>query len=163
MGSVAIYLVWEAVQVGHRRLRQVIFTKSPGTTVLSIFSFVQGIWPEDCPWNSNFSTAREAKDTWIGEREASPRPGTHVRLPLLLFRPMWQMLTYRIISSDLGLVTGKKFTLIGTPQGHEIIDPSRQLSTSFLSLLHELIFISHFFSSGQSSWRDQRFRLRFRR
>jgi ubiquitin-like domain-containing CTD phosphatase 1 len=28
-------------------------------------------------------------------------------------------------SSDLGLINGKKFTLVGTPRGHELKDPSR--------------------------------------
>ena len=30
----------------------------------------------------------------------------------------------RLFSGDLKLVSGKKFTLVGTPQGHEIKDPN---------------------------------------
>lgn len=32
------------------------------------------------------------------------------------------------ISADLRLISGKKFTLIGTPEGGEIKDPSRSLN-----------------------------------
>ena len=34
------------------------------------------------------------------------------------------------LSANLKLTTGKKFTLIGTPQGQEIKDPSRKLAPS---------------------------------
>jgi ubiquitin-like domain-containing CTD phosphatase 1 len=42
-----------------------------------------------------------------------------------------------LASSDLNLVPGKKFTLIGTPQGAEIKDPSRSFSRLFSCSHHK--------------------------
>jgi len=41
--------------------------------------------------------------------------------------------------ADLKLVTGKKFTLVGTPEGDEIKDPSSSSPLSFIKLSSEPI------------------------
>lgn len=45
---------------------------------------------------------------------------------LLLTRPIYMF----FISGDLKLLSGKKFTLVGTPEGHEIKDPNGECTSA---------------------------------
>jgi ubiquitin-like domain-containing CTD phosphatase 1 len=79
--------------------------------------------PQDCLTRPDECSFRTTEDTRSGERKVTGGPGPYVgRSYPLTVRARDD--TCLPISSDLRLPAGKKFTLVGTPEGDEIKDPS---------------------------------------
>ncbi len=127
------------------------FSRSPDSPMISSFSILKSLRLEICATRLDESSHRASENPWTRQGKTTARPRSDVR-PFTIVYAFVSTLIHH--SADLKLTTGKKvsstrrsnivnvpiklqiqFSLLGTPEGDEIKDPSRPRPPSFVHLL----------------------------